>query len=51
MKLPKKFKVYKDVPQQYKPLTDMLTLDLMRIARRLMPVIEELGSSFECTDA
>jgi len=40
----------KDVPSQYKRINDICTNQIMDAARRLWPIIRELGDNFECGD-
>ena len=41
--------VEKDVPKQYKKAVDAAVLDLMDAAKKLWPIVEELGETFTCS--
>ena len=43
-------KVILNIPDQYKPAAEKHVAQLMNAARRLWPIISELGDDFECKD-
>jgi tRNA(Ser,Leu) C12 N-acetylase TAN1 len=39
-----------DVPSQYKKRVDEYTCDIIEAARKLWPIVRELGEAYECED-